>query len=70
MNIEDVISHNIYSLKTNLKLSYENLGNDVGIKGTKIKRFVDKIQSAKINEVIAIAEYFGKNPIDLMTKKL
>jgi hypothetical protein len=70
MNIAENISYNIYCLKTNLKLSYENLGVDLGIKGTKIKRIVDKTQSAKINEIEAIAKYFGINPIDLISKKL
>jgi len=70
MNLAENISYNIYCLKTNLKLSYENLGIQLGIKGTKIKRIVDKRQSAKINELEAIANYFGVTPIDLISKKL
>ena len=69
-DLSENISHNIYCLKNLLKLSYSELGKEVGMKSAKIKRIVYKTQPAKLNEISAFADYFGYDILDFMTKKV
>lgn len=69
MNIAEKISTNILVLKNATKTSLETLAAETQLGKSKLRGFIYLKQSPKINEIEAIANYFGVNPIDFMTKK-
>ncbi len=70
MNIAENISVNILVLKNATKTSLETLAAETQLGKSKLKGIMYLKQSPKINEIEAIATFFGLSPIDLMTKKL
>jgi transcriptional regulator with XRE-family HTH domain len=68
--IANIVSYNIYALKTDLRLSYEKIGQDVGLDDKSIMRIVHQRRDAKISEVAKLADYFNVNFIDFITKKV
>jgi hypothetical protein len=63
--IANIVSYNIYALKTDLRLSY-----DVGLDDKSIMRIVHQRRDAKISEVAKLADYFNVSFIDFITKKI